>query len=147
MKPLVENKKAHLEYEFIETFDAGLSLTGFEVKSLRNGSASLVGARVVVRGDEAFLIGATISPYQEKNTPDSYDPTRARRLLLNKKEIRELAGHESHKGLTIIPVMVYTGRRLKLKIAVARKKKKYDKREDMKKRDAKRSIERSLKNE
>ena len=147
MKAAVENKKAHLEYEFLETFDAGMSLTGFEVKALRTGRASLIGAHVVVRGNEAYLVGATISPYQEKNTPDGYDAERSRRLLLNKKEIETLGVYDGQKGLTIIPVMVYNGKRLKLKIAVARKKKKFDKREDLKKRDAKRSIERSLKNE
>lgn len=147
MKPVVENKKARLEYEFIETYSAGLSLHGFEVKALRTGKASLVGSHVVVRGGEAYLIGATVSPYQEKNTPQSYDPERSRTLLLTKKEIVELASYEGQRGLTIIPVMVYNGRRLKLQIAVARKKKKYDKRATMKERDAKRSIRRSLKNE
>lgn len=147
MKPVVENKKARLEYEFIETYSAGLSLHGFEVKALRTGKASLVGSRVVVRGGEAYLIGATISPYQEKNTPQSYDPERSRTLLLNKKEIAEIASYEMQRGLTIIPLMVYNDRRLKLQIAVARKKKKHDKRASMKERDAKRSIQRSLKNE
>jgi len=147
MKPIVENKKARLEYEFIETYSAGLSLFGFEVKALRAGKASLVGSRIVVRGGEAYLIGATVSPYQEKNTPQSYDPERSRTLLLNKKEIAEIASYEGQKGLTVIPIMVYNGRRLKLRIAVARKKKKHDKRATLKERDAKRSIRRSLKNE
>lgn len=147
MNAVVENKKARLEYEFLETFDAGIELRGFEVKALRAGKASLVGSRVVIRGGEAYLIGATISPYQEKNTPTSYDPERARRLLLTKKELNELAGQETGKGLTIVPVMVYDKRRLKLHIALARKKKKHDKRENLKDRDAKRSIERTLKNE
>lgn len=147
MNVAVENKKAGLEYEFVETFDAGMELKGFEVKALRAGKATLVGARVVIRAGEAYLVGATISPYQEKNTPTSYDPERPRRLLLTKKELTELAGYESGKGLTIIPVVVYNNTKLKLKIAVARKKKKHDKRETLKARDAKRSIERTLKNE
>jgi SsrA-binding protein len=147
MRPLVENKKARLEYELLETFDAGIELLGFEVKSLRAGKATLVGARVVIRAGEAYLVGATISPYQERNTPSSYEPDRTRRLLLTKRELNELAGRESGKELTIIPVMVYNKGKLKLQIAVARKKKKHDKRETLKERDAKRSIERTLKYE
>lgn len=148
MKSLIENKKARLEYEFLETFEAGMALSGFEVKSLRDGRGSLVGARVVVRGGEAFLAGATIPPYQEKNAPKGYDPERSRRLLLNKKEIAELGSSEGQKGLTIIPTMVYNkARRLKLQVAIARHKKKHDKREALKERDSKRSIRRTLKNE
>ena len=148
MKALVENKKARLEYEFLDTFEAGMALTGFEVKSLRAGKATLAGARIVARAGEAFLVGATISPYQEKNTPQSYDPERTRKLLLNKKEIAELSGAEGAKGLTIIPIMVYDkGRSLKLHLAIVRHKKKHDKREALKERDAKRDIRRSLKDE
>ena len=148
MKALVENKKARLEYETLESYDAGMELRGFEVKSLRLGRASLVGARVVIRGGEAYLVGATISPYQENNTPPGYEPDRSRRLLLTKKEINELSGHENRKGLTIIPIMVYNkGRTLKLSVAVARHRKKHDKRAILKDRDAKRSIRRTLKNE
>ncbi|MDO8523929.1 MAG: SsrA-binding protein SmpB [bacterium] len=148
MKPLVENKKVRLEYEILETYEAGISLFGFEVKALRAGNASLVGARVLVRGDEAFLVGATIPPYQEKNAPKSYDPERSRKLLLSRKEILKLAAHEGQKRLTIIPLMVYNqGQRLKLEIGIARHKKKYDKRAILKSRDAKRAIERTLKNE
>ena len=148
MRGLIENKKARLEYEFLETFEAGMALQGFEVKSIRSGHGSLVGARVLVRGGEAFLVGASIPPYQEKNAPKSYDPERSRKLLLNQKEIAEIASQEGQKGLTIIPIMVYnTGRRLKLQIAVARHKKKRDKREALKERDSKRSIRRSLKGE
>jgi SsrA-binding protein len=148
MKALVENKKAGLEYEFLDTFEAGIVLSGFEVKSLRKGQGQLAGARVVVRAGEAFLIGAAIPPYQEKNTPKSYDPERSRKLLLSKGEIADLASQEGQKGLTILPIMVYnSNRKLKLRLAVARHKKKHDKREALKERDAKRSIRRSLKNE
>lgn len=147
MKAAIENKKARLEYEFLGTYDAGLALHGFEVKALRSGKGSLVGARIVVRGGEAYLVGATIPPHQEKNAPPSYDPERSRRLLLNKKEITELATYEGQRGLTIIPVVVYNTKRLKLHIAVARKKKKHDKRATLRARDAERSIRRSLKNE
>lgn len=147
MKVAIENKKARLEYEFLETYDAGLELHGFEVKALRNGKGSLLGSRVVVRGGEAYLIGASIPPHQERNAPASYDPERSRRLLLNKKEIQELATYEGQRGLTIIPIVVYNNKRLKLHIAVARKKKKHDKRALLKERDVKRSINRSLKDE
>ena len=148
MKAAIENKKAHLEYEFLDTYEAGLELHGFEVKSLRAGRGSLVGSRVVVRGGEAFLVGASIPAYQEKNAPTSYEPERTRRLLLNRKEIADIGQKEGQKGLTILPVMVYnTGRRLKLKLAVARHKQKHDKRAALRERDTKREIRRTLKNE
>ena len=148
MKPVVENKKARLEYEFVETFEAGIELFGFEVKALRAGKASLIGARIVARAGEAYLVGSTVSHYQEKNTPKSYDPERTRRLILHKKEIADIAGYEGKKGLTIIPVMVYNkNNRLKLEVAVARHKTKRDKRETLKDRDSKRELRRTLKNE
>lgn len=148
MKSLVENKKARLEYEILESYEAGLQLLGLEVKSLRAGKASLAGSRVVVRGGEAFLLGVTISPYQVGNTAKSYDPERTRRLLMSKKEIAELAVKEGQKGLTIIPIMVYNkNKKLKVQVAVVRHKGKHDKRDTLKGRDAKREIERTLKTE
>ena len=148
MKAVLENKKARLEYEILESFEAGMELFGFEVKSLRGGNASLVGARVVVRAGEAYLVGASISAYQEKNMPKSYDRERSRRLLLKKKEIEELSIQEDKKGLTIIPIMVYSKNNvLKLQVSVVRHKNKHDKRDTLKKRDAKKLIERTLKNE
>lgn len=148
MTALIENRKARLEYEFLETYEAGLSLFGHEVKALRTGKASLVGARVMLRGNEAFLVGATISPYQEGNTPKSYDPERTRKLLLSKKELNELSGAESQRGLTLVPIMVYNKKRfIKLSFALARKKKKHDKRASLKERDDRRSMDRSLKNQ
>ncbi|HEY4502446.1 MAG TPA: SsrA-binding protein SmpB [Candidatus Paceibacterota bacterium] len=148
MATVLENKKVRLNFEVLRAFEAGLDLRGFEVKALRARQGSLEGAHVTVRGGEAYLIGMTIPPYQMANTPTSYDPVRNRRLLLNKKELAELSGSESQKGLTIVPISVYSkGHKLKLEIAVARGKKKYDKREDLKKRDAKKDIERTLKNQ
>lgn len=148
MTSQIENKKARLEYEFLETFEAGMVLTGFEAKSLRVGKASLVGAHVVVRGGEAYLVGATISPYQEGNVPKSYDPERTRKLLLSKKELNELVGAESQKGLTLVPIMVLNQKRhIKLTFALARKKKKHDKRAALKERDDTRSMSRTLKGE
>jgi len=148
MALLLQNKKVKLDFEILETYEAGLDLQGFEVKALRNKEGSLKGAHITVRGGEVYLIGATIPPYQQANTPKDYDPMRNRRLLLNKKEIATLSGLESQKGLTIVPISVYNkGRHIKIEIAVARGKKKYDKREDLKKRSAKRDIERTLKNQ
>lgn len=144
---LVKNKKATLKYAPLEHFAAGIELLGQEVKALRAKLGSLEGARVVVRDGEAFIIGMTIPPYQAANTPKDYDPERARRLLLTKKELAELANAESKKGLTIVPFEVYTTQRLvKARIAIVRGKGKSDQREDLKKRDAMRETGRVLKN-
>jgi SsrA-binding protein len=144
---LVEYKKAFLKYAPLESFAAGLELTGQEVKSLRGKLGSLDGSRVVVRGGEAFIVGMTIPAYQHANAPKSYDSERARRLLLTKKEIAYLAEAESKKGLTIVPLEIYTaGRFVKARIAIVRGKGKEDRREDLKKRDALRETERILKN-
>ncbi|MBI2618140.1 SsrA-binding protein SmpB [Candidatus Kaiserbacteria bacterium] len=146
MTTLIQHKKARFNFEILESYEAGIELFGHEVKSLRNKQGTLEGAHVIVRGNEAFLVGATIPPYQASNTPKSYDSERPRKLLLSRKEIADIAGAESKKGLTIIPILVYSKRRkLKLQIAVARGKKKHDKRETMKERESKRAIERTLK--
>ena len=143
---LIVNKKAKLNFELMDEYEAGLDLLGFEVKSLRAKHGSLAGAHVTIRGDEAFVIGMSIPPYQHANTPTSYEPERIRKLLLNKKEIGQLAGIERQRGLTIVPISVYSkGRLLKLRIAVARGKRKYDKRETIRAREDKRKIERTLK--
>ena len=143
---LIANKKVHLNFEILETFEAGISLLGFEVKSLRNKTASLEGAHVIIRGNEAFLVGATISPYQPANTPKEYDPMRPRKLLLTKKELGALAKGEHQKGLTIVPISLYNkGRTIKAEIAIAKGKKKNDKRETLKQKESKRDIERTLK--
>ncbi|MEK7117511.1 MAG: SsrA-binding protein SmpB [Patescibacteria group bacterium] len=144
--PLIQNKKVYFDYEILQKIEAGIELLGLEVKSLKAGQGSLVGARVSVRGNEAFVVNMNIPPYQPKNTPKDYDAERPRRLLLSKKEIVELSKIESQKGLTIVPLSVYNkGRKLKLEIAVVRGKKKYDKRESIKKRNTDREIRRSLK--
>jgi SsrA-binding protein len=144
---LITNKKAYFDYEILQKLEAGIELLGFEVKSLKKGQGSLMGARVAVRGGEAFVVNMNIPPYQPKNTPKVYDPERPRKLLLSGKEIEEMGKIENQKGLTIIPLLVYNrGRKLKVEIAVVRGKKKYDKRETLKKRDFEREIRRSLKN-
>ncbi len=144
---LVEYKKALLKYVPIESYAAGLELSGQEVKALRNKLGSLDGSRVVVRGGEAFIVGMTIPPYQAANIRKDYDKERPRRLLLMKKEIKSLADAEAKKGLTIIPLEIYTaGRFVKARIAIVHGKGKADRREDLKKRDALREAERILKN-
>ncbi len=144
---LIKNDKAHLDYEFLEKIEAGIELLGTEVKALRSGRGSLKGARVVARGGEAFLVGASIPAWQVVNAPQ-YDPERTRKLLLSKEEIAHVAAAEGQNGLTIVPISVYSrGRHLKLEIAISRGKKKVDKREDLKKRDEKRRIERTLKSQ
>lgn len=143
---LVENKRARFDYEILKEFEAGIELLGNEVKALREKRASLAGARVLVRGNEAYLVGATIQPYQPGNTPDSYEPERVRRLLLTKRELNELAGADVAKGLTLIPLSLYNKkRRLKLSFALARGKKQKDKRQDIKERETNIAIERTLK--
>jgi SsrA-binding protein len=145
---LIQNKKAYFNYEILDKIEAGIELLGFEVKSLRKGQGSLEGSHVIVRGNEAFVVNMQIPPYQPANTPNDYEPMRNRRLLLTKKEIANLSKSESQKGLTIVPLSVYNkGRKLKLEIAVVRGKKKYDKRESIKRKDIERDIRRTLKNE
>lgn len=145
---LVEHKKARLNFETLEEFEAGIELLGHEVKSLRGKHGKLEGSHVVVRGGEAFVVGMSIPPYQPSNTPKEYDPERTRKLLLTQKELGELAGAEGQKGLTIVPISVYNrGRKLKLKIAIARGRKKHDKRDVLKRRDTQREIDRTLKNQ
>jgi len=142
---LIQNKKAYFNYEILEKMEAGIELLGFEVKSLKKGQGSLEGSYVIVRGREVFVVNMQIPPYQPANTPKDYDPTRNRRLLLTKKEIERLSKGEGQRGLTIIPISVYNkGRKLKLEIAIVRGKKKYDKRETIKKRDTEREIKRSF---
>lgn len=145
---LIEHKKARLEYEILEEFEAGLELLGGEVKSLRGKHGKLEGAHIIIRGGEAYLVGAHIPPYQPGNTKEEYDPARTRKLLLTKAQIATLGSHEGQKGLTIVPIRVYNkGKHLKLLIGVARGKKKYDKRATLKERDTKREMQRSLKNQ
>lgn len=148
MADYVQNKKAHFDFEFLEVFEAGVVLFGHEVKALRAGKASLNGAYVVIRGGEAYLVNASISPYQPTNTPKGYDPERARKLLLSRKQLNELEVGSEKQGLTIVAVKWYNNNRhLKLQIALARGKKKADKRETLKERDSKRDIDRIMKSQ
>jgi SsrA-binding protein len=138
---LVENKKLRLTYEVMETLSAGIELEGFEVKALRLKLGSLEGSKVIIRGGEAFLVGAYIPPYQPANSPKSYDEHRTRRLLLTKEEIAKLANEEEKDGLTIHPISLYNAHNLvKCEIAVCKKLQKHDKRETIKKDIARREL-------
>lgn len=146
MSAYISNKKARFDYEILKTFEAGLVLAGHEVKAVRAGKGKLEGGHVIIRGKEAYLVGCSISHFQEANTPKGYDPERARKLLFSKKELAELETQGEVAGLTIVPISLYnSGRNIKLEIGIARGKKKQDKRESIKKRDTKREIDRILK--
>jgi SsrA-binding protein len=143
-KLITSNRKARHDYEILETLEAGLVLTGTEVKSLRDGKASLAEAYVRLDGDEAFLVGAHIPEYSHGNR-ENHEPTRRRKLLLHKKEIHRLVSKVQEKGLTIVPLRLYWKRgRAKLEIALGRGKKQYDQRQDVAKREATREIDRAL---
>jgi SsrA-binding protein len=145
---LVEHKKARLDYEVLEEIEAGLQLLGHEVKSLRARHGKLEGSHVVVRGGEAYIVGMSIPPYQAANTAKDYEPERTRKLLIHKKELVKLSAAEGQKGLTVVPLSVYNkGSKLKVRIAIARGRKVYDKRSVLKERDTKRDIQRTLKNQ
>ena len=146
MGVLIDNRKAHFNYQVLETYEAGIELFGYEVKSIHTGRAILAGAFAIIRGGEVYLTGMQIPPYQMGNTPSGYDPLRIRRLLLNAKEIRILTELLSKKGLTLVPLSLYSkGRRIKVELAVVKGKKEYDKRETIKKRDTDREIRREYK--
>ena len=141
MKTLLENKKAYFDYEISEKFEAGMELRGWEVKSLKSKKASLAGSHVIIRAGEAFVVGLNIQPYQPTNLPADYEEDRTIRLLLNKKELGILAGKLEGRGLTIVPIRVYTkNNKVKMEIGLAKGKKKFDKREVIKKRESERKI-------
>ena len=146
MKILAENKKAYFNYRILEKFEVGVSLIGQEVKSIKTRGVNLAGSYVVIKNSEAFWIGARISPYQPKNIPPDYNPERSRKLLLKKSEIKYLIGKTKQKGLTLIPLRVYTKRgKIKLEFGIAKGLKKVDKRELIKKREVERELKRELK--
>lgn len=145
MANYAQNRKIHFDYEILDKYECGIELLGTEVKSVRGGRMSLEGSFVIIRGGEAFIINASIPPYQMANAPKDYDPLRNRRLLLTKKEIAELAETEKNKSLTIVPMSVYNkGRKVKVEIALVKGKKKHDKRETTKKRETDREIRREF---
>lgn len=145
MAELLRHTKATFSYELLDRYEAGIELLGLEVKTLREHRGSLLGAHVIIRGGEAFVVGLEIPPYQTNNTPKEYDPLRTRKILLNKKEIAELEKVSENRGLTLVPILLYSkGRKIKIEIAVAKGKKLHDKREAIKKRDTDRDLRRSL---
>ncbi len=146
MSVLIDNRKAHFNYEVIQKYEAGIELFGFEVKSIKGGRAILAGSFAIVRGGEVYLMNMQIPAYQVGNTPLDYDPTRTRKLLLSRKQINELTDMDNKKGLTLIPLSLYSkGRLIKVELAVVKGKKNYDKRETIKKRDTNREISREYK--
>ena len=146
MPDLAVNRKAAFDYEILETHEAGIELRGFEVKSVRAGHMQLAGAFTLIRGGEAWLVNASIPPYQNANTPADYDPVRPRRLLLHRHELEELIGKTAQKGLTLVPLRIYTkGSRIKVAFGLARRRKKHDERDRIREREDNRKIDRALK--
>ena len=142
IKVVATNRKAGFEYFLLETFEAGLALKGSEIKSIRAGQMSLVEAYVDIEASEAWLRGAHIAPYEQASRYN-HDPVRARRLLLHKKQIRQMFNSVRTKGMTIVPTRVYIKEgRAKIEIAIARGKKLHDKRNEIAKRDQSRDAER-----
>jgi len=138
---LSENKRAYFDYDILDKYEAGIELLGFEVKSIKNHRINLSGSYVVIKNNQAWLINADIPPYQPKNTPENYDSKRTRRLLLRRQEINALTGKTKEKGLTLVPLKAYTkNRKIKIEIGLGRIRKKTDKREVIKKRNAEKEM-------
>ncbi len=145
-KVFAENRQARFNYEILETFETGIELVGTEVKSVKAGQANLRDAYGIVRHGEIFLLNAYIAPHSTTSLYFNHEPTRTRRLLLHKAEIRKLVGKVEQKGLTLVPLrLYYKNGWVKVDMALVRNKKLHDKREDIKKRDDKREIERAMK--
>lgn len=143
-KIVATNRKAYHDYFIEETYEAGISLLGTEVKSLREGKVNLKDSYVIIRDNEAFLLNCHISPYSHGNI-QNHDPLRTRKLLLHRGEINKLFGALSQKGFTIIPLKIYfKNGKAKIEIGIAKGKRKYEKRERIKEKEAKREIQRHL---
>ncbi|MEI8105062.1 MAG: SsrA-binding protein SmpB [Actinomycetes bacterium] len=144
-KLIADNRKARHDYQLLDRFEAGLVLTGTEVKSLRAGRATLAQAFADIREGEAWLVGAEIATYDQGNS-SNHEPTRTRKLLLHRREIDRLYGQVREKGLTVVPTRLYfKDGRVKIELALARGKDVHDKRRTVADRDAKRQMERALK--
>lgn len=140
---IAENRKARFEYAIGETFEAGLVLEGWEVKSLRAGKGGIADSYVIIKGEEAWLLGAQITPLLSASTHIHPDPLRTRKLLLNHREINKLRGAIERKGFTIVALKLYwKNNRIKLLIALAQGKKLFDKRQSIKERDSQRNLQR-----
>lgn len=141
-----ENKRARFDYVILETYEAGLSLLGHEVKAVRAGKASIAGTHVIIRGGEAWILGMVVQPYQPNNTPKDYDPDRTRKLLLTTDELKTLLGKTEKTGLTIVALSLFPKHgKIKLKIGLVRHKKKHDKRETIRKKETEREMGRIIK--
>ena len=145
IKTIAQNKKARHDYFIEETYETGIELTGTEVKSIRLGKVNLQDSYAYIKNSEVFISGMHVSPYEMGNIYNQ-DPLRDRKLLLHKYEINKLIGDTQQKGLTLVPLQVYFKRGIvKVELAVAKGKKLYDKRQDIATRDAKREIDRRIK--
>ncbi|WP_088890583.1 SsrA-binding protein SmpB [Leptolyngbya ohadii] len=146
-KIVADNREARFQYEIMETFETGIELRGTEVKSIRQGKVNLRDGFALVRDGEVWLHNVHISPHETTNQVYNHDPRRTRKLLLHAQEIRRLIGQVEQKGLTLVPLKMYLKRGwIKLTLGLARGKKLHDKREDLKRKQAKREIERAIKN-
>lgn len=146
MKVVCQNRKAYHDYSIEETLEAGIALLGTEIKSLREGRANLKDSYVIVKDAEGFLLNCHINPYSHGNITN-HDPLRMRKLLLHRKEINRLAGKAATKGFSLIPLKIYfKGPFAKVEIGLARGKKLFEKRDAIKEREARREIERAMKN-
>jgi len=142
---IATNKRAFFDYQILETYEAGIELKGYEVKSIKTGRINLAGSYAVLKNNQVWLINADVPPYQPKNTPSDYDSKKSRRLLLRKTEIKGLIGQIQEKGLTLVPLKVYTkNRKIKIEIGLAKSRKKVDKRELIKKRESKKEIKETM---
>jgi len=145
MKVISENRRARFDYSISETYDAGIELKGFEVKSAKSGRLNISGSYGLARHGEVWLINSQIPPYQPKNTPLNYDPGRPRRLLMRKEEIETLAGQLHGGRLSLVPLRAYLKNSIiKIELGLGRPRKKSDKREIIKERAAKREIKKVL---
>lgn len=143
---VADNRKARHDYHIEDSYEAGIVLTGSEIKSLRGGRLNLRGSYARVEQGEIWLYDAHISPYEQSGIHFNHEPTRRRKLLLHRREISRIAGQVDRQGYTLVPVRVYfKGRRAKLELGLARGKKLFDKREDIAKREAQRDMDRAVK--
>ena len=141
---IARNKRARHDYHIVESWEAGIVLTGPEVKSLRDGRANISDAYAIVKDEEVYLLNLHISPY-EQGSYNNHEPTRTRKLLLHRKEIRKMIGAVERQGLTLIPLELYFKKgRAKVALALGKGKKEHDKREDLAKKDAEREIARTI---
>jgi SsrA-binding protein len=147
MTTIAINKRAHFDYDILEKYEAGLALLGHEVKSVKTKHASLKESFVTIRKNELYLTNAHIPPYVHAGKIENYEPTRPRKLLVKKNEIKHLIGASRTRGLTLVPIRLYTKRRIiKLEFGLGKGKKQFDKREKIRKREDERGMRRILKN-